>query len=81
MTIEVQLFALVKQLAGRDRLALDLPEGATVGELRASLAQAIPGLQPLAGQLMFAVNQAYVGDQAVIEPRAEVACIPPVSGG
>jgi molybdopterin converting factor small subunit len=30
---------------------------------------------------MFAVNTDYAADDTVIPPRAEVACIPPVSGG
>jgi molybdopterin converting factor small subunit len=31
--------------------------------------------------VMFAVNAEYADDQAVIPAGAQVACIPPVSGG
>ncbi len=79
--VTVRLFALARQRAGRAELVLDLPEPVTVASLKRALA-ALPELAPLVPQLMIAVNADYAGDdQKVIPEGAEVAAIPPVSGG
>ncbi len=62
-------------------IELKLPEGATVAALRRELISRVPELAPLAPHVMFAVNQQYSNDDTVIPKEAEVACIPPVSGG
>ena len=81
MKVRVRLFAVAKQVAGGESLDLELPERATIGELRRQLAARVPALAGLSGQMMFAVGARYAADDAVIPPGAEVACIPPVSGG
>jgi molybdopterin converting factor subunit 1 len=79
--VEIRLFAVARQIAGADSIKVDLPEGATVAELRATIATRHPELAVVLRHAMFAVNTDYAADDAVIPPRAEVACIPPVSGG
>lgn len=81
MNVEVRLFAVVKQLAGSERLMLDLPEGARVSDLREALCREVPALRTLAGQLLFAVDEEYVTPETPLPAGASVACIPPVSGG
>ncbi len=81
MNVRVKLFAGARQLAGRDTLVVSLPVEATVAELRTAMAQCVPELKALLPQLMFAVDQEYADDDALISEGAEVACIPPVSGG
>lgn len=81
MKVRVRLFAVARQAAGRESLELELPEGATIGELRSRLAAQVPPLAGLLGQVMFALGARYAADDAVIPPGADVACIPPVSGG
>src|SRR5438132_1696073 len=44
MNVRVKLFAVAKELAGRDELAIDLPAGATVGDLRDAVMTASPAL-------------------------------------
>ena len=39
MEVEVRLFAVFRERAGRDRLALELPEGATVAEALRTLGE------------------------------------------
>jgi molybdopterin converting factor small subunit len=75
------MFAVAKQLAGRAVVELDLPADATVGDLRRRLMAEIPQLAPLLPNMMFAVGTDYADDSTKIPPEAEVACIPPVSGG
>jgi molybdopterin synthase sulfur carrier subunit len=81
MNVRVRLFAAARQAAGRDTVDLDLPQGATIGQLRRRLVQQVPQLCGLVGQLMFAVDAEYARDSDEIPPAADVACIPPVSGG
>jgi len=79
--VEVRLFAIAKELAGGPTVAVELAEGASVGDLRRALGEAVPGLGDMLGGMRLAVGQEYVGDDVVIRDRDEVALIPPVSGG
>jgi sulfur-carrier protein len=81
MNVRVQMFALARDLAGHDAVELRLADGATVANLRESLALVVPALQPILRHVMFAVNMEYASDDAAIPQGAAVACIPPVSGG
>jgi molybdopterin converting factor subunit 1 len=79
--VRVRLFAVARQAAGQDAVEVELPEGATVGELRDRLALQAPALSGLLRHMMFAIDAQYVPLDAVLRPDADVACIPPVSGG
>jgi molybdopterin synthase catalytic subunit/molybdopterin synthase sulfur carrier subunit len=81
MRVRLKLFAISAQLAGADLIELDLDEGARVADLRRALAEHAPGLRPLIPQFMFAINSQYATDETEIPASAEIACIPPVSGG
>jgi molybdenum cofactor cytidylyltransferase len=79
--VTVRLFAVARQCAGRPEIILDLAEPATVGALKRAIATSYPELAPLVPSLMIAVATEYADDDTVIPPGAEVAAIPPVSGG
>jgi molybdopterin converting factor small subunit len=80
--VNVRLFALARQRAGRAEVALDVADPVTVAAVKAALAAACPELAPLVPQMLIAVNADYAGDeQGPIPPGAEVAAILPVSGG
>ncbi len=81
MRVRVQLFAVARQLQGADVVELDLPEDATVADLKSAIPTQAPKLAGLLGQLQFAVNEDYAGERTRIGPADKVACIPPVSGG
>lgn len=81
MKICLRLFAFAKQAAGSDTLEFDLPEGADFGRLRRELAERVPELAAGIDQMMFAVDTEYATDATPIRANAEIACIPPVSGG
>ena len=81
MKIQVRLFAAARQLCDASAVEVELPAGSTIGQLRAALAQQYPALAPLAPHLMFAAASQYVGDRVTLAADAEIACIPPVSGG
>ena len=82
MEVEVRLFAVFRERAGRERLALELPEGATVAEALRALGRR-PELEQLiaAMPVRAALNREYVDEDARLEPGDELALIPPVSGG
>ena len=81
MIVHLKLFAVAKDLAGRSQLELELPEAATVADLRRRVAEVLPELRELLPSVMIAVAAQYAADDTPIPPDAEVALIPPVSGG
>jgi sulfur-carrier protein len=81
MKIEVRLFARARDAAGAERVTVELPSEARVGDLRAALAAGYPKLAPLTSSLLVAVGNDYAGDQARLGEDSEIACFPPVSGG
>jgi molybdopterin converting factor subunit 1 len=82
MTVSVRLFAILRERAGRDSVEIELPEGATVGDAFARLAET-PGLAELVERmpLRMAVNREYASAGALISAGDELAVIPPISGG
>jgi molybdopterin synthase catalytic subunit len=79
--ITVLFFATLKDRARRDRLALTLRPGTTVGALRAHLATEIPALAPALPTALVSVNKEFAFNDEVLPEGAEVALFPPVSGG
>jgi molybdopterin converting factor subunit 1 len=79
--VAVRLFAGARQCAGRALVELELAEGATVAELRRALAAAYPELALLLPRVRIALDAEFADDLAPIPPGAELAVIPPVSGG
>lgn len=81
MTCRVRLFARARDLAGADEVFVDLPASATVAQLRRVLAAACPALASLLERSALAVNAEVAGDHLVLPAGAEIALLPPVSGG
>jgi molybdopterin synthase catalytic subunit len=82
MIVSVRLFAMLREAAGRDALELELPDGATVGELLAEVGRR-DGLADVATRMtvVAAVNREYADASQPLRPGDQVALIPPVSGG
>ncbi len=81
MKIMVQLFARARELARTDAVAVELPDPATVGELRQALAWAHPPLAALVHRCAVAIDNEFADDAHLFSAQAEVALLPPVSGG
>src|ERR1700731_3958258 len=81
MRIRLLAFASASDAIGAGELDLDLPEGARVADLRAWLDPRYPGLAPLWTRLAIAVNGAIAKPDSPLAEGAEVALLPPVSGG
>jgi molybdopterin synthase catalytic subunit len=80
MALEVLYFAGARDAAGRARETL--PEAPpTVGDLRRALEAAHPKLGRVLARCRIAVDQEFAPDDAPLRDGAEVAIVPPVSGG
>lgn len=81
MILPIKLFAIARQRLSRDQVEVTLPASATAGDLRRVLAEQFPALTDVLPHIRIAINSSYANDWAVIPAGAEVALIPPVSGG
>ncbi len=80
MRIRTLLFAIYRDMAGTDTLDVDLPSGATAGDLVARL-RVLPGLDRLPHEPALAVNHTYASLTTSLAEGDEVALLPPVAGG
>ncbi|MDX1627142.1 MAG: molybdopterin converting factor subunit 1 [Fulvivirga sp.] len=80
MKIDILLFGITKDIIGGESREVELPEGATVKELKQRLMEDFPELKKLRS-VMVAVNNEYGKDNQSIDRKDEIALIPPVSGG
>lgn len=81
MQLEVRMFGGLTERAGGNRVPVELPEPATVADLRAALSDQHPALAPLLPRVKVAVDLEVADDEAALTPDSEVALLPPVAGG
>jgi molybdopterin converting factor subunit 1 len=81
MRVRVRLFARLRELAGADELALDVPDGATVEVVWERLAAGHPALAVHRRSVSAAVNAEFARMHTRVQAGDEVAFLPPVSGG
>jgi len=76
MQVRVRLFAGLRERAGTDELALELPDGACVRDALASMRELTADVP-----VVMAVNHEYAAGDETLSAGDELALIPPVSGG
>ncbi|HET8976742.1 MAG TPA: molybdenum cofactor biosynthesis protein MoaE [Solirubrobacteraceae bacterium] len=76
MNVTVRLFAGLRERAGADEVALELPDGARVADALQRMDALIGGVP-----VVMAVNHEYAGRERSLAAGDELALIPPVSGG
>lgn len=81
MKIHLLAFASAGDALGANELELELPDGSRVADLRVRLDRDYPKLAPLWPRLALAVDGRIVSADASLVDGAEVALLPPVSGG
>ena len=81
MHVTVLLFAQARERAGAERIALALPDGSHLAEALAEIRRAHPALEPLWPHLAVAVDGRLTAGDAPLADGAELALLPPVSGG
>jgi len=80
MKISLLSFGIAKDIIGQRFIDLELADGISVAQLRATLVQRYPRLSELAS-VKLAVNSEYAAEDSLLNNNDEVALIPPVSGG
>ena len=81
MHVTVRLFALIREKAGTDSLALNLPDGAVVEQAIEAVRRQHPALGPYLDNLRYSLRMDFVEADAALRDGDEVVLIPPVSGG
>lgn len=81
MRVRVVAFASAAEVMGGREREVELPEGSSVAELRGRLEERHPELEGLWERLAVAVNGSVASGDSVLADGAEVALLPPVSGG
>jgi sulfur-carrier protein len=81
MKLNVRLFARARDLAGADHVAVELPAGATTGDLRRRLVALYPRMTDLIAKCAVAVDAEFASDDRTLSEGADIALLPPVSGG
>lgn len=80
-SLTIIFFATLHERAGVKSLTVQMSPGATLAELRTHLCEILPGLQPVLGIAVAAVNHEFAFDTDILPDAAEIAFFPPVSGG
>ena len=81
MELNVRLFALYRERAGRNIISVALRDGATVADLTDEVRRQIPELAPPEVKIVVAVNTDYADPDIILQSGDDVCLIPPVSGG
>ena len=81
MTVKVLFFAQARDHAGAANETLEVGDGARVADAVALLRERHPGLSALWPHLAIAVDGELAGPETMLRAHAEIALLPPVSGG
>ena len=81
MRVTVRLFARLRELVGDGDFECEVPAGATVDAVWATLVRDHPAIAPYAESMSCAVNAEYARMNTPLSDGDEVAFLPPVSGG
>jgi molybdopterin synthase catalytic subunit len=81
MKVTLRLFASVRDLVGERTVQVDVRDGATVEDVKARLGEDYPAVLKLLPVLAAAIDEEYAPADLPLHDGAEVALIPPVSGG
>lgn len=81
MKIRLLAFATAADALGTGETELEVPDGSRISDLRAQLDRDHPGMVPLWPRLAVALDGRIVPPDTPLEDGAEVALLPPVSGG
>jgi len=81
LRVRVLFFARIRDLASRDEITVSLRPGTTVGAALAHLEGTVPALRGQLDACRVAIDKEFVTVDTCLDRDAELAIIPPVSGG
>jgi molybdopterin converting factor subunit 1 len=77
----VLFFATLREKTGTHETSLEFPQGTNIAAIKKAVLEKYPGLQPIMGSVIVAMNHEFAFDEDIVEDGAEIAMFPPVSGG
>ena len=81
MQVTVKLFSFLGQMAGRERLSINLKEGASVSDLLNSLEGQFDNQFLQNKQIVFLINQKQASLQSILRENDEILLLPVLGGG
>ena len=81
MRVRLVYLGMLKDLAGKGTESVEMPEGARISDLWRALVSKYPKFSDFSGSAAVAINQEYAPGDTPLSEGAEVALLPPVSGG
>jgi molybdopterin converting factor subunit 1 len=81
MKIRLLLFAVLRDIVGKDQIDLTIPEGSTPADVWDMIRRDSSRLHLFERPPMIAVNEEYASPDRRLQEGDEIAFIPPVSGG
>jgi molybdopterin synthase sulfur carrier subunit len=81
IAVKVRFFARLREQAGVENEALQVPVGSTLADVYDTLRASHPALEADRASVRAALNQEFVDWASKVSDGDEIAFIPPVSGG
>ncbi len=81
VTIRVLFFGMLKEIAGRSEDHLEIPAGSTLADVFNHYAALAPRLHEMSRSIVLSQNHAFSQRSEPVIDDAEIAFLPPVSGG
>jgi molybdopterin converting factor subunit 1 len=81
MRVTVQVFARLREIAGRQEWPVEVPDGAAISDLWRVIADEHPGLAPFGRSVSCARNDDFARMTSPVSEGDVIAFLPPVSGG
>lgn len=81
MHVTLRYFAALREITGRTREDVTLPEAATLAAARAWLAAHYPAAAAVLPRCVAARNHAFAPDDTPLAAGDEIAFLPPMAGG
>jgi molybdopterin converting factor small subunit len=75
------MFAAARDVAESSEVSIEVPDGATLADVEEALLKELPALVPIVRHARWALDAAFASRESQVSEHAEVALIPPVSGG
>ncbi len=79
--VTVTFFAALRHITGTPRITLEIPDGTTVGELKAMLLERYPDLAASFQGIVTSIGEVTAEDDEVVPDGAHVALFHPIAGG
>ena len=79
--IRVLFFASIRALIGQKEIDLELPEGASVSDLKQKISSLYPQADQAMQHMLTSVNRVFSDDDTILSDQAEVAFFNHIAGG